>query len=154
MKNVSVTSTLFELLGNKNMLGTKLQQRFSTFGKVYSPWGAYKSKDFCIFPFHPPFLLQDSECNCFGWVWCIMFYEYMCVSHLVMSISLWPYGLWPPRVLCPSNSPDKNTWVGSHSLLPGIFQTGELNPGLPCCRQILSHLSHQRSPMNIYICIL
>jgi len=35
--------------------------------------------------------------------------------------------------------------VGSHSLLQGIFLTQELNPGLPQCRQILYHLSHQGS---------
>ena len=33
------------------------------------------------------------------------------------------YGLWPARLLCPWNSPGKNTGVGSHSLLQGIFPT-------------------------------
>ena len=33
------------------------------------------------------------------------------VSHSVMSDSLWP----PARLLCPCNSPGKNTRVGSHS---------------------------------------
>ena len=41
------------------------------------------------------------------------------------------------------NSPGKNTGVGSHSLLQGIFSTQGSNPGLPHCRQILYHLSHQ-----------
>ena len=40
----------------------------------------------------------------------------------------------------------KNTGVGSLSLLQGIFPTQELNRGLLHCRQILYHLSHQRSP--------
>ena len=35
---------------------------------------------------------------------------------------------------------------GSHALLQEILLTQELNPGLLCCRQILYHLSHQRSP--------
>ena len=40
-------------------------------------------------------------------------------------------------------------WVAS-SLLQGIFPTQGLNSGLPHCRQILNHLSHQGSPsMNI-----
>ena len=39
----------------------------------------------------------------------------------------------------------KNTGVGSHSLLQGIFPTQELNLGLPHWRQILYHLSHQGS---------
>ena len=32
------------------------------------------------------------------------------------------------------DSPGKNTGVGSHSLLPGIFSTQGLNPGLLHCR--------------------
>ena len=39
------------------------------------------------------------------------------------------------------NSPGKNTEVGSHSLLQGIFPTEGSNPGLLHCRQILYHLS-------------
>ena len=35
------------------------------------------------------------------------------------------------------NSPGKNTRVGSHSRLQGIFPTQGLNPGLLHCRQIL-----------------
>ena len=44
------------------------------------------------------------------------------------------------------DSPGKNTGVGSLSLLKGIFPTQASNPGLPHCRWILYHLSHQRSP--------
>ena len=40
----------------------------------------------------------------------------------------------------------KNTGVGSLSLLQGIFLTQGLNPGLPCCRQILYELRHKGSP--------
>ena len=46
------------------------------------------------------------------------------------------------QVLCPWNSPGKNTEVGCHSLLQGIFPTQGLNPGLPHCRRILYHLRH------------
>ena len=35
------------------------------------------------------------------------------------------------------DSPSSNTGVGCHALLQGIFPTQGLNPGLPCCRQIL-----------------
>ena len=52
--------------------------------------------------------------------------------------------------LFPWNSPGKNTGMGSHSLLQGIFLTQGSNPGLLHCRQILYHLSHQGSPD--YIC--
>ena len=47
----------------------------------------------------------------------------MCVSHSVMSDSSWPHELQPSRLLCPWNSPGKNTGAGSHSLLQGIFPT-------------------------------
>ena len=49
----------------------------------------------------------------------------------------------PARLLCPWNSPGKNTGVGCHSILQGMFPTQGLNPGLLHCRQILKHLSHQ-----------
>ena len=62
-------------------------------------------------------------------------------SHLVMSDSLWPHGLYSPL-----NSSGQNTWVGGLSLLQGIFPTKGLNPGLPHCRQILYQLSHKGSP--------
>ena len=39
----------------------------------------------------------------------------------------------------------KNTGVGCHFLLQEIFSTQGSNPGLPHCRQILYHLSHQGS---------
>ena len=59
--------------------------------------------------------------------------------------SLQSHGLQLTRLLCPQNSPGKNTGVGSHSLLQGIFPTQGSNPGLQHCRQILYHLSHQES---------
>ena len=40
-----------------------------------------------------------------------------------MPDSLQPHGLYPTRLLCPWDSPVKNTGVGCHSLLQGIFQT-------------------------------
>ena len=70
----------------------------------------------------------------------------VCESHSVVSDSLQPYELQPARLLCPWDSPGKNTGVGHHALLPGIFPTQGLNPGLPQCRQILYHLNYQGSP--------
>ena len=46
------------------------------------------------------------------------------------------------------DSPGKNIGVGCHFLLQGIFPTQGSNPGLPHCRQIPYHLSHQGSPRN------
>ena len=44
------------------------------------------------------------------------------------------------------DSPGKNTGVGCHAFLRGIFPTHGSNPGLPHCRRILYPLSHQGSP--------
>ena len=52
----------------------------------------------------------------------------------------------PPGSSVQGDSPDKNTGVGCHALLQGIFPTQGLNPGLPHCRQILYQLSHQGRP--------
>ena len=70
----------------------------------------------------------------------------VCVIHSVMSNSLQVYGLQPSRLLCPWDSLGKNTGVGCHSLLFGIFPTQGWNPGLLRCRWILYHLSHKGSP--------
>ena len=67
------------------------------------------------------------------------------LSCTVMSDSLQPHGLWPARLLCPWDSPGKNTGVGCHVFFQGIFPTQGLNPDLLHCRQILYHLSHQRT---------
>ena len=57
----------------------------------------------------------------------------------------------PARFLCPWNSPGKNTGVGCHSLLQGIFSTQGSNPDLTHCKQILYLLSHQGSSLNMVL---
>ena len=64
------------------------------------------------------------------------------LSRSIVSTSLRPHGLQHARLFCPWDSPGKNTRVGIHPLLQGNLP----NPGLPHCRQILYHLSHQESP--------
>ena len=51
----------------------------------------------------------------------------------------------PTRLLCPWDSPGKNTRVGSHSLLQRIFPTQGLSTGLLHCRQTCYCLSHEQS---------
>ena len=58
-----------------------------------------------------------------------------------------PIGCSPPGSSVHGDSPVKNTGVGYHFLLQGIFSSQGLNLGLLHCRQILYHLSHQRSPI-------
>ena len=45
----------------------------------------------------------------------------------VVSDSLQPHGLQPTRLICPWDFPGKNTGVGCHFLLQGIFPTQEWN---------------------------
>ena len=62
-----------------------------------------------------------------------------------------PQGLQPAMILCPWNFPGKNTRVGSHSLLHGIFLTQRLNLGSLNYRQIPCHLSHKGSPAKYWL---
>ena len=75
-------------------------------------------------------------------------HAYVCVSCSVVSDPLRPHGLQPIRLLCSWNFPGKNTGVGSHSLLQGIFPTQGSNLGLQHCREIHYCLSYQRSPRS------
>ena len=62
-----------------------------------------------------------------------------------------PMDCSPPGFSVHGDSPGKNTRVGCHVLLKGIFPTQGSNPGLLHCRQILYCLSHQGSP-ELCIC--
>ena len=68
------------------------------------------------------------------------------LNHSVVSDSMRPHRLYPTRLLCPWDSPGKNTGVGCHALLQGTFPTQGSNPGLSHCKQILYQLSYQGSP--------
>ena len=83
-----------------------------------------------------------------SWKWVGPFLSFWgkCVSHSVVSNSATPWTIgFYSRLLCPWNSPDKNTGVGCHALFQGIFPTQGSNLGLLHCRQILYRLSHQGS---------
>ena len=58
-------------------------------------------------------------------------------------VTLWT--VKPAKLLCPWDSPSKNTAVGCHLLLQEIFPTQELNSRLLHCRQILYQLSYEES---------
>ena len=104
----------------------------------------------CIFPFphNPQLQLHLAYCS-FPWeafvsnIFPASVRAYQVTSD--MPDSFQPHELQPARLLCPWNSPVKNTGVSCYSLLLGIFLTQGLNPGLLHCRQILYCLSHQRS---------
>ena len=67
--------------------------------------------------------------------------------HSVVSNFLRPHGQRSLAGYSLRDSPGKNTEVGCHFLLQGIFPTQGLNPGLLYCKQILYHLNHWRSPV-------
>ena len=68
------------------------------------------------------------------------------LSRSVMSDSYGPMDCSLLGSSVHGDSPGKNTGLGCHALLQGIFPTQGLNPDLWPCRQILYHLSHQGSP--------
>ena len=57
-----------------------------------------------------------------------------------------PMDCSPPGFSVHEDSPGKDSEVGCHALLQGVFPTQGSNPGLLHFRQILYHLSHQGSP--------
>ena len=61
-----------------------------------------------------------------------------------------PHGLEYTRLLCPWDPPGKNTGVGCHFLLQGIFPIQESNRSLLHYRQILYWLSYEGSPHMIW----
>ena len=75
-----------------------------------------------------------------GWVVCCV-----CVCVFLVTQSC-PSFATPASLPCQWNFPGKNTGVGCHSLLQGIFLTQGPNPGLLHYRQIFHCLSHQRRP--------
>ena len=59
-----------------------------------------------------------------------------CFSRVRLFANLWTVA---HRLLYPCDSPGKNTGVGCHALLQGIFQTQGSNLGLLHCRWVLYH---------------
>ena len=54
-------------------------------------------------------------------------------------------------MVCPWNSPGRNTGVGRHSFLQGIFLAQGSNLGLLHRRQILYHVSYQANPIYFLV---
>ena len=71
-----------------------------------------------------------------------------------LSNSLWPYGLLPTRLLCPQDSPGKNTGLGFHFLLQGSSQPRD-RTHISCIsfigRQVLCHQCHLGSPFLVVL---
>ena len=107
-----------EVASHSNTFAWKIPWTEEPGGQISSmPWIFIKK------PTHEPLRMPD-------------LFKFLSESCSVMSDSLPPHGL---------NSPGKNTGVGSHFFLQGIFPTQGSNPGLPHCRWILYQLRHQGS---------
>ena len=65
-------------------------------------------------------------------------YESILVAQLCPTWQ--PHGLKPARLLCPWDSPGKNTGVGCYFLLWGIFSTKGLNQGTSLVPQLVKNL--------------
>ena len=75
----------------------------------------------------------------------------MHASHSVRSTSLLPHELQPTRFLCQWNFPGKNTVVGCHFLLQGIYPSQESThvSRVSCMnRQILYHWATWEAPKS------
>ena len=76
-------------------------------------------------------------------------WDLLLMSHSVMSDSFaTPWTVAHQAPLCPWDSPGKNTGVGCHFLLQGIFPTQGLHLHLLHWQADSLPLSHQRSPNN------
>ena len=68
-----------------------------------------------------------------------------CVTHCLTLLQ--PLRQWPARLLCPWDFPGKNSGVGCHILLQGIFQTHPgMKPASPALQADSLLLSYQESP--------
>ena len=72
------------------------------------------------------------------------------LSRSVVSDSLQPMDCSPPGSSVHRDSPGKNTGVGCHALLQGIFPTQGSNPGLPHCGWTLYWRSYQGRPLSLF----
>ena len=91
-----------------------------------------------------------------GCLFLLLLHFRVCRVASVVSYSLWPHGLQPVRLLCPWDSPGKNTGAGCHALLQGTFLTQGWNPRLLLCSWIFTSQSPGKSLTFVpdFMCIL
>ena len=86
------------------------------------------SEDVCVCVWHWGHWVDESKTGkryyCFSY---LIYYTHVCLVAQLCPTFLWPHGLQPTRLLYPWNFPGKNTGVGCHFLLQGIFPTQRSN---------------------------
>ena len=105
-------------------------------------------------------LPEELEYNCFTTLCCVSRHSttkwisyYVCAcglgrfSPVRLFATLWTVARQAPLSM---NSPGKNTGVGCHALLQGIFSTHPWNSNLLHCRRILYPMRHLGSPSYMY----
>ena len=78
--------------------------------------------------------LHTTECCCLVFTSCLTL--------------LWPHGRWPAKLLCPWDSPGKNTGVGCHFLLQELFPIQGSNPHLLHWQADSLPLSSREAPIT------
>ena len=83
----------------------------------------------------------------------VLSYSLYCCCLVVKSCLtlLWPHALQPARLLRPRDFPGKNTGIGCHVLLQGVFPTQESNPSLLRWQADSLPLSHHERPYILYM---
>ena len=85
--------------------------------------------------------------SCLLFLFSALFFSVPCLVGQSHPTLCDPMNCSPPGSSVHGDLPDKNTGVGCHALLQGIFPTQGLNAGLPPCRWILCHQSPQGNPL-------
>ena len=126
-----------------------------------SHFGAQENKVCHCFHCFPIYLSWSANANTWIYLWgqAGAQYDLLCFSYIAnLSVYMcakllqsWPTLCNPMDCSLPGSSvhgdsPGKNTGVGCHALLQGIFPTQGSNSGLSHCGPTLYHLSHQGSP--------
>ena len=95
----------------------------------------------------------NCSCDCAQWsreprLYSLFLYVYEMLCLVTQSCLTFcdPIDYSPPGSSVHGDSPGNNTGLGCHALLQGSFSTQGSNSGLPHCRRILYHLSHQGNP--------
>ena len=100
--------------------------------------------------FLPIPLTVPYSCYDFPFNFLLLLLLYVCS---VISDSLRPHELWPTKLLCPWNSPGRNTGLGCHSLHPGFFLTQGSNLCLlrlvHCRQRLYYHWALQFSSVHL-----
>ena len=92
----------------------------------YSPWGQKSRTRLSNFT-------ASFFANLCVFIWRIFVVLRVCIlSHFSIVLLCATYGVSSARLLCPRDSPGKDTGVGFCSLLQGTLLTQELNPLLLC----------------------